>query len=323
MKQKPIEVLETYINKEYENLTGIAVWQHGSPVYEQYFHGANANSTMHIYSITKSVISLLIGIAINHGYIESVDQKVLDFFPDYQVSEKETTLQKITLKDMLCMRAPYKFQEEPYIDYFTSDDYVKFSLDVLGGSDPIGGFRYAALIGPDVLSGILVKVTGQSVLDFAKKHVFTPLGIHVNDSIVFQSAEEQFAFQQAMDISGWVRDEQGIHTAGWGLTLSTMDMAKIGQLYMNGGIWEGKQIVSAAWIRESICEHNRWIELNLPYGYLWWLDEEGCFMAMGDGGNVIYANPKHQLVIAISSMFMQEAKDRIALIKETIEPIFI
>ena len=73
----------------------------------------------------------------------------------------------------------------------------------------------------------------------------------------------------ARDVSGWVMDSKGIHAAGWGLTLTARDMAKIGQLYLDDGKWDGKQIVSAQWIAESTREHSRWEELNLPYGYLW------------------------------------------------------
>lgn len=99
---------------------------------------------------------------------------------------------------------------------------------------------------------------------------------------------------KTVDISGWVTDAAGTHAAGWGLTLTAMDMAKIGQLYLNGGIWEGRQIISAEWIAESTAEHSRWQKRNLPYGYLWWVTEDG-YAAMGDGGNVIYANTKKKL----------------------------
>lgn len=145
----------------------------------------------------------------------------------------------------------------------------------------------APLIGPDILSGILVKATGQSVYDFATENLFSPLEIVVENSLTFHSKKEQMAFNQATNISGWVADPMGIHTAGWGLT--PMDMAKIGQLYLNGGMWDGKRIVSQKWVEESTREHSRWKKPNLPYGYLWWVNENG-FAAMGDGGNIIYVN---------------------------------
>ncbi|MGM9535447.1 MAG: serine hydrolase domain-containing protein, partial [Intestinibacter sp.] len=166
------------------------------------------------------------------------------------------------------MTAPYKYTISPYEEYFTSDNWVNFALDLLGGEGEIGKFSYAPLIGPDILSGILTKATGQSVLDFATENLFTPLGINVAGNITFNSKEEQMAFYESSDISGWVADPTGTNAGGWGLTLTAMDMAKIGELYLNGGIYNGKQIVSEKWIHASTTEHSRWEEQNLPYGYL-------------------------------------------------------
>ena len=126
----------------------------------------------------------------------------------------------------------------------------------------------------------------------------------------------------ARDVSGWVMDSKGIHAAGWGLTLTARDMAKIGQLYLDDGKWDGKQIVSAQWIAESTREHSRWEELNLPYGYLWWIADDNAFAAMGDSGNTIYVNRKKELVIAIASLFKENTGDRMDFIKECVETMF-
>ena len=258
MNLERVAELEKTIKNEYSNTAGIVVLKEGQIRYENYFNGCTAQSRLHVYSVTKSIISILIGIAIEKGCIQSVSQKVLDFFPDYTVKKREKTIQNITLENR----------------------------------GNIGDFRYAPLIGPDILTGILMKTTGQTVLDFARENLFGPLGITVERSITFQSKEEQLAFNKATDISGWVSDPTGVNSAGWGLTLSPADMAKIGQLYLDRGIWAGKQIVSRAWVEESTKEHSRWKGENLPYGYLWWLvDEKGKgYAAMGDGGNVIYVN---------------------------------
>lgn len=321
MDQNKVIELENLIKNEYSNTAGVVVLKDRKVQYEKYFEGYNQQSRFHVYSVTKSVISILIGIAIEKGYIRSVSEKVLDFFPDYSVKKREKTIQNITIENMLTMTAPYKYRAAPYIKYFTSDDWVTFGLDLLGGRGKIGEFRYAPLIGPDILSGILMKTTGQSVLDFARENLFDPLEITVERNIIFQSKEEQLAFNKAQDISCWVSDPRGVNTAGWGLTLSPSDMAKIGQLYLDGGIWNGKQIVSSAWIEVSTKEHSRWKEENLPYGYLWWLidDKEEGYAAMGDGGNVIYINPSKKIVIAMAAMFIPKAKDRMELIKRYIE----
>lgn len=322
MDQKRIIELEQKISTDYGNTTGVAVLKEGKLVYEKYFKGCTRESQVHVYSVTKSIISILIGIAVDRGYIQSVDQKVLDFFPGYIVRKRENTIQNITVKDMLTMTAPYKYRFfAPYVKYFTSEDWVKFSLDLLGGRGKIGTFRYAPLIGPDIFSGILVKATGQSVFEFADENLFSPLEIHVDGDLMFKSKEEQLAFNESIDTSGWVRDSLGIHTAGWGLTLSPMDMAKIGQLYLNKGIWNGKRIVSEKWVEESTREHIRWKKHDLSYGYLWWVNEDG-YAAMGDGGNIIYVNTKDKIVVSSSALFVPKIRDRIDLIKTYIEPIF-
>ena len=154
------------------------------------------------------------------------------------------------------MTAAYKYRIPPYIKYFTSDDWLRFSLEQLKGRG--GKFRYTPLIGPDILTGILQKTTGQSVLAFAREKLFAPLRISVEKELIFKDKEEQMAFNQSASISGWAADAKGLQSAGWGLALSAKEMADIGQLYLNGGVWEGKQLVSKHWIEESTKEHSRW-----------------------------------------------------------------
>lgn len=314
--------LEHAILKDYSNIAGMVVMKDGKTVYEKYFNNCSENSCIHVFSVTKSILSILIGIAIDKGYVKSVDQQVSDFFPEYAASNR--TLHDVTLKNLLTMTAPYQYWFAPYKKYFMSDDWVQFSLDLLGGGRQIGKFRYAPVVGPDILSGILVKATGQSVLTFARGNLFQPLDISVEDNIIFHSKEEQLAFNQATGISGWVADPKGLNSAAWGLTLRAVDMAKIGQLLLNGGIWNGKRIVSERWVAESTSEQSRWKQRNLPYGYLWWVsnNKEPGYAAMGDGGNIIYVNTERNLVVAIASIFAPRAKDRIELIKKYIEPIF-
>ncbi|MCQ4638183.1 beta-lactamase family protein [Anaerovorax odorimutans] len=324
MNQEKMAVMEQKIDSDYRNIAGIAVQKDGRLLYENYFNECTAASRVHVYSVTKSIVSILIGIAVDKGYIKSAEQKVLDFFPDYRIKKREKTIQNITLKNLLTMTAPYKYRSAPYTKYFTSDDWITFTLDLLGGKGEIGKFRYAPLIGPDILSGVLVKATGQSVLDFAAENLFRPLGIIPPGSVTFGSKEEQMAYNQTKTISGWACDAAGTHAGGWGLTLSPLDMAKIGQLYLDSGLWDGKRIVSEEWVRESVREHSCWEEENLRYGYLWWIidDQEQAYAAMGDGGNVIYVNTAKRLVVSIASLFVPKPKDRIEFIKTYLEPAF-
>lgn len=322
MNQIRINEIETAINRDYGNIAGMIVQKNGTKVYEKYFNGYTADNAVHVYSVTKSVLSALIGIAIDQGYIGSLDQKVLAFFPDYQVKDGEKTIQKITLKHLMTMTAPYKYETEPYELFFTSQNPIQDALDLLGGNGIIGEFNYSAIGGTHILAGILARATGQSILDFAEKYLFAPMGITVPHNLLLRSEEEHMRVMNDKTTRGWVIDPQGINTGSWGLFLTPEDMAKIGQLHLDGGRWLGKQLVSAAWIAESTKEHSRWDKLL--YGYLWWIidDQAHSFAALGDGGNVIYVNNKNNMVIAIASLLVPDVRDCIELIKTTIEPAF-
>ena len=323
MNPKKRSEMEAAITADYGNIAGMVVLTDGNAVYENYFGDCTKESRIHVFSVTKSIVSILFGIALDKGCLDSVDRKVLDFYPEYTLKRGKKTLQRVTIRDMLTMIAPYKYKATPYTKYFTSPDWVKFSLDVLGGKGEIGTFRYAPLIGPDILTSILSKAAGQPVLDFARENLFAPLGITVEGSVTFHSKEEQMAFYKATDMSVWVADPQGMNAGGWGLTLSPMDMAKIGELIRNGGIYNGTRVVSEKWVHESTSEQSRWPEQDLPYGYLWWvLEQEHSCAAIGDGGNIIYVSPDRNMVVAIASRFQPRAKDRIELIQKYVEPVF-
>lgn len=323
MNQEKIKELDKIINKDYSNITGLVIQKNGTKVYENYFNEYTVDNSIHIYSVTKSIVSTLIGIAIDEGDIKSVDQRVLDFFPYYTVNAGEKTIQEITIKNLLTMTAPYKYKTEPYEKFFASQNPIQDALDLLGGEGSIGEFNYSAVGGTHLLSGILAKATGRSILDFATEKLFSPLGINVPSNIVLRNKEEHFAIMSDKNTSGWAVDPQGLNTASWGLFLTPVEMAKIGQLYLNNGVWNDKQIVTPKWLSESTREHSRCVQWgNLAYGYLWWLIDENSYAAMGDGGNIIYVNTKNQLVISIASLFIPEAKDRIEFIKGFIEPMF-
>ena len=322
MDPENVKALEKTIRSEYSNIAGMVIQKDGTKRYENYFNGYSCDSAFHVFSVTKSILSALMGIAIDQGYIRSIEQRVLDFFPEYTLKRGEKTAQRVTIRDMLTMTTPFKYKSAPYTRYFSSESWVKSALDLLGGKGEIGTFRYTPLIGPDILSGILTNATGQSVREFAQDRLFAPLGIEIPRNVIFHSKEEQLSIMKDRHESGWVIDPQGVNSAGWGLFITPIDMAKIGQLYLNRGAWNGKQLVPAQWIDESTSAHSRWGKLL--YGYLWWIidEDEHSYAALGDGGNVIYVNPAKNLVVAMASLFKPTAKDRIELIKKYIEPIF-
>ena len=150
--EKTIE-LNTLIGEEYSNIAGVVVKRNNEIVFENYYDGYNQNDTIHVASITKSIISALIGIAIDKGFIKSIEQNILDFFQGYEIRRGEKTIQKITIKDLLTMTAPYKFKYEPYTKVYSSNDWTKAALYLLGGKGKIGEFKYTT-VGLQILSGI-------------------------------------------------------------------------------------------------------------------------------------------------------------------------
>ncbi|MDO1604718.1 serine hydrolase [Lactobacillus sp. YT155] len=324
MNEKSIIELEKTVEKGYSNIVGISVLHEGKLQYEKYFNGCNQDSKVHVYSVSKSVISLLFGIALNQGYIQDINQRVINFSPDYRILNNEKVVQNITLEDMLMMTVPYKYKFPPltYMRYFMSKDWEKFTLNYLGGKGKIGDFNYTPLVGPDIFSAILMKATKQTVFDFAQENLFKPLEINIEKNIILNTVKEQTTFNKATNISGWVCDTKGLNTGGWGLTLSVSDMAKIGQLILNKGMWQDRRIVSSQWIEDSTTKHSHWDKVDLSYGYLWWIldPEQGIYAAMGDGGNIIYINQDKKLVVSIASLSANKVKDRVELIKKYIEP---
>lgn len=323
MDQQKLSAIHEIIKTDYPNLAGLVVLHHGQPVIEAYYNGFTAENQFHVFSVTKSIVSLLIGIALKRGEIASADQKILDFFPEFQVRKGHELLHQVTLKHCLTMTVPYRFRFNLYTKYFTSGNWVEFALNQIGGQEQLGEFRYAPIIGPDILTGILTRVTGKTVLEYAREHLFDPLDIHVEKSLFFETKEEQMDFYKSTAYSCWVCGPQNINTAGWGLTLSARQLAAIGQCCLDGGKVNGRQIIPQAWLEESTQTHSRWKKRNLNYGYLWWIIDEAehSFAALGDGGNALYVNPQKNCVVAIASTFVPRVKDRIDFIRDHIEPL--
>ena len=217
-------------------------------VYSDTWNDYKKDDCTHIMSATKSVMSLLIGIAVDKGQIGSVDDKVLDYFPDYKVKRGEKTIQEVTIKHLLTMRAPYKCKGDPWTKVCSSDNWTYASLDFLGGRKGLTDeFNYQTVC-LHILSGILNKVTNMITVDYANEYLFEPLGIKKHKNYYAETAEEHKAFTIGKtpkeDI--WFCDPDGLGTPGYGLCMSAEDMAKIGLLCLNNGNYNGKQIIHKA-----------------------------------------------------------------------------
>ena len=320
------EELHEYIEKNQPNICQIAVYTDGKEVYSDQWNGYHKDDCTHIMSATKSVVALLVGIAIDKGMIRSVDDKVLDYFPDYQVKRGEKTIYEVTIRHLLTMRAPYKCKGDPWSKVCISVDWTKTSLDFLGGRKGLTDeFSYQTVC-LHILTGLLSKVSGMKTFEFANKYLLEPLGIIKSEHYEAKSAEEhkQFTISKAPKKHVWFGDRLEVGTAGYGLCLSAEDMAKIGLLCLNNGKYNNQQIVSESWIREMteprIVESDRF--RGMQYGYLWWIihSEKGIYAAIGNSGNVIYVNPERNTVVAVSSYFKPTVFDRVDFIEDTLLP---
>ena len=288
--------------------------------------GIKKSDTCHVMSATKSIMALLIGIAIDKDFLNSIEEKVLDYFPDYKVKRGEKTIYDVTIKHLLTMTAPYKCKGDPWSKVCSSNNWTYASLDFLGGRKGITNeFNYQTVC-LHILSGILYKQTNMKTVDFANKYLFEPLGIPSHINYYAETAEDHKHFttykQPKNDI--WFCDTDGLGTPGYGLCLSAIDMAKIGQLCLNKGVFNNKQIVSSEWIETITTPTNNHIEKfnNISYGFLWRIidEKDHIYAAIGNSGNVIYVNPIKNIVIAVTSYFKPTIFDRIDFIQNYIEP---
>ena len=189
-----LEQLHELVENQEPNICEITVTKNGTVLYEGFWNGFAKGDAMHVMSVTKSVIALLIGIAIDQKRICSLSQNIMEFFPDYQVKRGEKTIFDVTIRHLLTMSAPYKFKSEPWKKVCTSPDWTVAALDLLGGRKGItGDFKYTSL-GIQILSGILENATGKRVIEYANQYVFTPLGIPKHVKHGDSSKEDQFDF---------------------------------------------------------------------------------------------------------------------------------
>lgn len=309
------------------NITQIYAIKNGRTVYDACWHGFTSMDAMNVNSVTKGIVGLLAGIALDKGYIKNLDQKVMDFFPDYTVNRGEKTIYDVTIRHLLTMTAPYKGKSEPWKKVCTSQDWTLTTLDYLGGRKGITGeFRYATL-GIQILAGIIERATGEKCIDFANKNLFEPLGLPTRIIHEDSSKEDQFDFFMNKNPRKyeWYSDPQGSVTAGWGLCMSARDMAVIGAMVLSGGLYNGKKIISEEYLKEMLAPHLKLGEKFgfMNYGYLWYkpYDDKEVYAAIGDSGNIIYVNMEKDVSVGITGTFKPRIFDRVDFIEKTVLPV--
>ena len=322
------------LHKYIENSTGnesnicqIYALKGGKPVYDDCWHGFKTEDAMNVNSVTKGVMGLLAGIALDKGYIISLDQKVMDFFPDYTVKRGEKTIYDVTVRHLLTMTAPYKGKSEPWKKVCTSQSFTYAILDYLGGRGGITGeFRYATL-GIQILTGIIEKAAGEKCIDFANNNLFEPLGLPKRIPHGDSSKEDQFDFFMNKNPRKyeWYSDPQGSVTAGWGLCMSAKDMAVMGAMVLDGGEYEGRRLLSREYVEDMLAPHIKLGERFgfMNYGYLWYkpFDDREVYAAIGDSGNIIYVNRENGVSVGMTGTFKPRIFDRVDFIENKILPV--
>lgn len=319
MDSEKLSKIDRELRSRYQSINSILIVRRGNIVFERYSNGYGPEDTHNVASVAKSITSALIGIAIDKGFIESVDQKVLDFFPEYKTKAEDFQKRTITIKNLLTMTAPVSWQAgsrgfEPLNRLRRQRDWIKFILDLLGKKGYAGKFQYTS-VGSHLLSAIISRTTGKCAREFANVNLFKPLGMEIipDSNLKSFSLEDVFG----SNVHGWINDPQGITIGGWGMIITPRDMARFGFLYLNKGKWEDNQIISEKWIKESVKENSN------DYGYNWWLKGSGVnfsYFAAGSGGSFISCIPGKDLVVAIASKITMKPRDRGTLFDDYILP---
>ncbi|WP_319410147.1 serine hydrolase [uncultured Desulfosarcina sp.] len=257
----------------------VTIVRNGYIVLDSYFYPFPENTKHNLYSSSKSVMSILIGIAIEKKIIKDVKQSVLSFFPDKAIANIDETKKKMTLENLLTMTTGFECKDS-YLhgrtglyEMMRSSDWAQYVLDLQMLEPPGDVFEYCNGA-TYLLSVILKKCSGKNSLDFARQYLFSPLGI--TDAY-------------------WDTNSQGIDWGFSNLRLTPHDMAKIGWLFLNHGKWDHNQVVSADWVRDSIQRHIKADTLTEFYGYQWWVGKD-YYSAIGSGGQFILVAPEQNIV---------------------------
>lgn len=290
----------------FQRITSVLVMVDGKLVYEGYFNGAERETLHDVRSASKTVAGMLVGLAIDRGKISGADAKVFDFFPERRTAVRNPDPRKlqVTVEDLLTMSSLLECDDDNQFSFgneermYVTEDWLGFFLDLpIKGfapwvtkpkDSPYGrSFSYCTA-GVFALGAIVERATGKPVPDFARETLFVPLGIEKVE---------------------WQLSPLGQAQTGGGTRFRSRDLAKLGQLSLEGGRWQGRQVIPEAWVAASTAAHVQATGTD-TYGYLWWRRDfvfgERTFPAVymsGNGGNKVVVVPSAKLVAVITSTF--------------------
>ncbi|NOQ43757.1 MAG: serine hydrolase, partial [Dehalococcoidia bacterium] len=302
----PMLVAELYFNAaELETLYGLLVIKNSHLIAEVYFNEGAVDRKNQLQSATKSYTSALVGIALDQGCLSSVDQKMIDFFPEFADKIDDPRKEQITIRDMLQMRSGYPFEEtDPALfEALLWGDYLPLIVHFPLTRDPGTEFQYSNLTS-HWLGVIVARACDTDLKSFAQEYLFSPLDSELGDD--------------------WIPDRDGYYIGLAGMHVTARDMAKFGLLYLNDGEYEGKQVLSADWVRDSLQRYSEvcwggWMSCgygyfrDLGYGYQWWSSRAGdryFNYASGHGGQyIVVLDELDMVIVTAADPFWQQHDD--------------
>ena len=283
MNSSILNMTTDYIENDDTIFHSLLVIRNGYIVYEDYFAQYHKDRRHIIFSCTKSVTSTLIGLAIEQGYIESVNEPILNYFPDKNITNWDTRKNDITIEHLLTMTSGLEWTEgagdDDYFSMGFSDDWAEYVLSQPMIADPGVQFEYCTG-GSHLLSAIVNVSTEQNTNSFAQENLFGPIGI---------------------DEVYWPVDPQGINNGGSDLGMTPRDMARFGYLFLNNGTWDDNQIVPTDWVTEATSTKLN-VSPTTGYAYQWWtIPSMNIYSARGYAGQLIVIIPDYDLVVVCTA----------------------
>lgn len=266
----------------------LLVVRNGYLVTEAYFNDYDAETGHNVKSVSKSFLSAMVGIALQQGHFDSLDQRIASLFFDEMTTNVDPRVHSITVRHLLTMRAGFDIDQNTYGTIYNSSNWVKTTLHLSLVDDPGNAFHYNTF-STHLLATALARATGMSAMEFGKAHLFDPLKIECKQ---------------------WQTDPQGNYFGGNNMYFTPRDAARFGLLYLNGGALDGEQILPEGWVED--CIHNSaggdwvWGDMReMGYGRLWWTGALGgyeFFTALGHGGQYVLVFPEIQMIVVTTSV---------------------
>lgn len=262
-------------------LRSVLVVKNGNLIAEWYAAGFDKDRAVNVKSVSKSIISALVGIAIEKGYIKSVDQPIFEILPEFFPPDSPVK-RNITIRHLLTMSAGFEFVENVNNFVYLSDNWTKNILNLPLSTTPGSSFNYGT-IQTHLLSAVLTKASGMDTLRFAQTHLLNHMHISINR---------------------WDKAPEGTFFGGSEMYLTPRDMAVFGQLYLQSGRFREQQLVPKEWVKQSLEPSFHEVWGGDSYGYSWWIKQiTGCnaYYALGYGGQTIMIIPDKEMVIVFTA----------------------